>query len=238
MKFSPYNQRKLKLQNKLKIHKKNTSEEIDSQLGLSAPLWRNRSAEGSTDFEMFPFSGVCRVISSATTVCRNNARASNLWRRRRNGTIWCDVICKGIAFLSFFHGCSDNIVVLPEYIITLRERSISRNWPVVPYHMDRFHIRGQISLVRGFGPMENFLGCTITDHGNGRISSYTQSVNEGDKSAENVPITDNCTQSSGDKILEKNNFHHLDTCSGHKANLSLKEKTAGCSCWDKILCFQ
>ena len=57
-----------------------------------------------------------------------------------------------------------------------------------------FHIRGQISLVRGFGPMENFLGCTITDHGNGRISSYTQSVNEGDKSAENVPITDNCTQ--------------------------------------------
>ena len=38
MKFSPYNQRKLKLQNKLKIHKKNMSEEIDSQLGLSAPL--------------------------------------------------------------------------------------------------------------------------------------------------------------------------------------------------------
>ena len=60
-------------------------------------------------------------------------------------------------------------------------------------------------------------------------SPAMHSRNEGDQSAANVPITDNCTQSSGDKTLEKNIFHHLNTCFGQKANLSLMEKTAGFS---------
>ena len=54
-------------------------------------------------------------------------------------------------------------------------------------------------------------------------SPAMHSVNEGDKSAEKVPISDNCTQPSVDKTPEKNNLQELDTCSGQKTNLSLTD---------------
>ena len=54
-------------------------------------------------------------------------------------------------------------------------------------------------------------------------SPAMQSVNEGDKSAEKVPISDNCTQPSVNKTPEKNSLQELNTCSGQKANLSLTD---------------
>ena len=72
--------------------------------------------------------------------------------------------------------------------------------------------------------MGNFLGYTVQcTFMKMEDAPAMHSVNEGDKSAEKVPISDNCTQPSVDKTPEKKKLQELDTCSGQKANLPLTD---------------
>ena len=96
-----------------------------------------------------------------------------------------------LIFCLFFMGVRKNIFVFPEYIITLRARSIKKltcSRIAISRSDATFHIRGHSHWSEGSDQWEIFSDELYGTMSMKMEAPATHSGNEGDKSAENVSI--------------------------------------------------